>query len=244
MTTSYTIRNGVRESCEGSKTPKSGLTRFPKLSDNATYVNLTGHTNPSAGWKWWYFRKDCDWSISTLSQMAMVSTLEQVFDKQEASIGCDGGVFRSAHLRVLFQDGNITVKSIDERIKGLATAITTVIRTSAIPIRGRDGTVMVEADENATGTVWNNATCIYIRWSWISFPCIMISFTGLFLLLVAFENRDIESDRLWKSSFLAALFCEVEVPQKPAGKEEMKAMAKSTSVSLEDRRATLRFVSG
>ena len=72
----------------------------------------------------------------------------------------------------------------------------------------------------------------------------MIGLTGLFLLLIAYENREIETDRLWKSSFLAALFCEVEVPEKPTGKEEIKAVAKSTSVSLEDKRATLRFVSG
>ncbi|OAL00874.1 hypothetical protein IQ06DRAFT_134391 [Phaeosphaeriaceae sp. SRC1lsM3a] len=244
MTTSYTIRNGVRESCEGSDTPTPGLTRFLKLSDDATYVNLTGHTNPSAGWKWWYFPKDCDWSVRKSSKTAMVDTLTEVFDKQEASMGYIGGVFGSAHLRVLFQDGNITVKSVDERIKGLATAMTTVIRTSAETIIGRDGNVLLEASENATGIVWNNTTCIYIRWSWVSFPSVMIGLTGLFLLLIAFDNREIETDRLWKSSFLAALFCEVEVPQKPAGKEEMKIMAKSTSVSLEDKRATLRFVSG
>jgi hypothetical protein len=40
----------------------------------------------------------------------------------------------------------------------------------------------------------------------------MFGLTGLFLLLIAIENRGVETDRLWKSSFLAALFCEVEVP--------------------------------
>jgi hypothetical protein len=244
MTTSYTIRNGVRESCEGSDSPAPGLTQFLKLSDDATYVNLTGHTNPSVGWKWWYFPKDCDWSMHRFSNKAMVDTLTEVFDKQQVVMGWHGGVSGSAHLRVLFQDRNITVKSVDERIKGLATAMTTVIRTSAIPAKGEDGIVIIEASENAIGTVWNNTTCIYVRWSWISFPSVMIGLTGLFLLLIAYENREIETDRLWKSSFLAALFCEMKVPQKPAGKEEMKAMAKSTSVSLEDKRATLRFVSG
>jgi hypothetical protein len=244
MTTSYAIRNGVRESCEGSDTPAPGLTQFLKLSDDTTYVNLTGHTNPSAGWKWWYFPKDCDWFMGTFSNRAMVETLTEVFDEQEAIMGWNGGVSGSAHLRVLFQNGNITVENVDERIKGLATAMTTVVRTNALPAIGRDGIVEIEAPENAIRTVWNNTTCIYIRWSWISFPSVMIGLTGLFLLLIAYENREIETDRLWKSSFLAALFCEVEVPQKPSGKEEIKAIAKSTSVSLEDKRAILRFVSG
>jgi hypothetical protein len=245
MTTSYAVRNGVRESCEGSDTPAPGLTQFLKLSDDATYVNLTGHTNPSVGWKWWYFPKDCDWSMGRFSNMAMVDTLTEVFDKQEAFMGYMSGVSGSAPLRVLFEDRNITVKSVDERIKGLATTITTVIRTNnAMPAIGRDGIVDTEASENVTGTVWHNTTCIYIRWSWVSFPSVMIGLTGLFLLLIAYENRGIETDRLWKSSFLAALFCEVEVPQKPAGKEQMKTMAKSMSVSLENKRTTLRFVSG
>jgi hypothetical protein len=72
----------------------------------------------------------------------------------------------------------------------------------------------------------------------------MIGRTGVFLLWVAFENRGIETERRWKSSFLIALFYEVEVPEKPVGKEEMNTMAKSTSVSLEDERATLRLVVG
>jgi hypothetical protein len=176
--------------------------------------------------------------------MEVVETLTEVFDEQEAIMGWNGGVSGSAHLRVLFQNGNITVENVDERIKGLATAMTIVVRTNALPAIGRDGIVEIEAPENAIRTVWNNTTCIYIRWSWISFPSVMIGLTGLFLLLIAYENREIETDRLWKSSFLAALFCEVEVPQKPSGKEEIKAIAKSTSVSLEDKRAILRFVSG
>jgi hypothetical protein len=60
----------------------------------------------------------------------------------------------------------------------------------------------------------------------------MIALTGMFLVLVAVENCSIGTDRLWKSSFLAALFCEVEVNKTLAGKVEMKSIAKLTRVSL------------
>lgn len=72
----------------------------------------------------------------------------------------------------------------------------------------------------------------------------MISLTGIFLLLVLIENHDLESDRLWKSSILAALFCEIDVPlDNSAGKETMNAVAKSTSVSLEGKNGgSLRLV--
>lgn len=53
---------------------------------------------------------------------------------------------------------------------------------------------------------------------------IMIGLTGILLILVAIENRGIENDRLWKSSFLAALFCEAEVQEKPVEKEEMNRL--------------------
>lgn len=72
----------------------------------------------------------------------------------------------------------------------------------------------------------------------------MIALTGVFLVLVAFENRGIENDRLWKSSFLAALFCDVEVHETPVGKEEMSAVAKPTSVSFEGKSGRLRLVAG
>ncbi|KAI8941649.1 hypothetical protein NX059_002862 [Plenodomus lindquistii] len=237
MTTKFTIRNGLRESCEGSSSPAPKLTKFLKRSDDRTYVNSTGHTNPSVGWKWWHFPTHCVWSIYRFSDLAMIETITEVFGNQNASMGRKMGVWGSAHLRVLFQDGNMTLNSVDERIQSLATAMTTIIRTN-----GGLGNTTNNPREEAIGTVWNNTTCMYIRWSWVAFPSAMIGLTGLFLLLVAFENRGVQTDRLWKSSFLAALFCEVEVQEKPVGKEEMKAMAKSTSVSLEDKRATLRLV--
>jgi hypothetical protein len=238
MITDYTIKNGIRGSCQGSETPAPGLDRFMKSSDDPTYVNSTGHTNPSVGWKWWYFPKDCDWFISERASSAIAGTLADVFSNQTLYQTRKGGVSGPAHLRVLRDTGNITSSSVNKRIQGLATAMTTVVRTY-----GGD-----DFDTNhpgyATGTVWRNTTCMYIRWSWITFPSVMIGLTGVFLLWVAFENRGIETDRLWKSSFLAALFCEVELHEKPVGKEEMKEMAKSTSVSLEDKRATLRLVVG
>jgi hypothetical protein len=148
-------------------------------------------------------------------------------------------VYGSAHLRVLHETGNITFDSVNQRIQGLATAMTTIVRTY-----GGGARFDTNHPEYAIGTVWRNTTCMYIRWSWITFPSAMIGLTGVFLAWVAFENRGIETDRLWKSSFLAALFCEVELHEKPVGKEDMKEMAKSRSVSLEDKRATLRLVVG
>jgi hypothetical protein len=155
-------------------------------------------------------------------------TLTEVFDNQILTSGRRSGQSGSTHLQILFEDGNMTFDSVNQRIEGLAKSMTSVLRT--------DGGFTNTTDpylQYSSGTLWINTTCVYIRWPWITFPAAMIALTGMFFVLVAVENRSIETDRLWKSSFLAALFCEVEVDKTPAGKVEMNSIAKSTSVSLQ-----------
>lgn len=240
MTTPSTIRDGIEVPCVGSDKPAPDLELFPKTSDESTYVNATGGVNPSAGWKWWYYPRDCIWSMHKNSQQAMQATLGEIFDDQEASMGRKGGLMGSSYLQVLYQEGNITHATLSDQFANLTTAMTSVVRTA-----GGDGTLSY-VPENAAGVVWINTTCVQIRWRWITFPAVMIGLTGIFLVLVAIANRGVESDRLWKSSLFAALFCEVEVDgrEKLVGLEDMKATAKSTSVSLEESSGTLRLVSG
>lgn len=176
--------------------------------------------------------------MSKRASSAIIGSLAEVFGDQTLVQIRKGGLQGSAHLRVLHETGNITFESVDKRIQSLATSMTTIVRTYG------GGGFDTNQPEYAIGTVWRNTTCMYIRWTWIAFPSVTIGLTGVFLLWVAFENRGIETDRLWKSSFLAALFCEVELHDKPIGKEEMKEMAKSISASFEDKRGTLRLVVG
>jgi hypothetical protein len=74
--------------------------------------------------------------MPTFSSMTIGDTLREVFNVQDAIMGYTGEVMGSAHLHVLFQDGNIMFNSVNERMKGLATSMTFVIWTS-----GSDGTL-------------------------------------------------------------------------------------------------------
>jgi hypothetical protein len=248
-TTNATIRDGKWESCEGSESSAFGLPGIMKHSDEPSYVNRTGYTNPSAGWKWWYFSEDCVWFVDGTSSTVMKDTLRGIFDGQ--NLTKDYGIKGSIHLLVLFEEGKITHDSIDKRMESLATSMTSNIRNNgALSSRGSTYTTQTHAaspdmlSQPAKGKMWVTTTCVYIRWRWIASPAIMIGLTGVFLLLVALENRGIKNDRLWKSSFLAALFCEVEVPKTPLGKQEMKAVAKSSSASLEGKSGRLKLVAG
>ena len=70
----------------------------------------------------------------------------------------------------------------------------------------------------------------------MSYPAIMIGLSAIFLLLVSIESRGIASERLWKSSILAMLFCDLDGVvtdgEKLVSRRDMEEVAKSTSVSL------------
>lgn len=75
MTTNNTIRNGVHESCEGAEKAVPDYVRFMKTSDDPTYLNSTGHIVKSTGCKWWYYPRDCIWSIHKYAIMSILSNL-------------------------------------------------------------------------------------------------------------------------------------------------------------------------
>lgn len=66
----------------------------------------------------------------------------------------------------------------------------------------------VDLNWHVYGGMWYTTICVHIHWGWIVFLVVMVGLTGAFLLLVVVENRDVEGDRLWKSSLLATVFCE------------------------------------
>jgi hypothetical protein len=234
MVTERTFRDGIEESCTGSENAGPGLIKLMKSIGDPTKANSSDPASVDATWKWWYFPEDCVWSMHEFSVRGMESTFQEIFEDKTLNMGARRiGLEGPAHLRRLFKGGNITLDTVNEQMRDLTTAMTSVIRTN-----GEEG-----LPGYLKGEVWGNTTCVDIRWHWISFPATMIGLTGLFLLLVVVANRGVESDRLWKSSFLAVLFCEVELPgNRPVGKEGMAATAKSTSVCLEGKGGTLRLV--
>ena len=233
MVTNHTLRDGILEPCDGSEKPERGYVRFMKFSDEPTYVNSTGHTVESVGWRWWHYPPDCVWSFSRLSERGIQATFAEIFhEKQLSQDGRTRGIMGPIQLRQVFSSLNTSMEALDGLMHNLTTAMTAVIRS-----HGEEG-----PSGYLYGDTWSMTTCMYTRWPWITFPVVLIGLTGVFLVLVAIENHAVPSDRLWKSSFLAALFCELDISDKPTGKEEMAATAKSSSVSVEGMSGALRLV--
>jgi hypothetical protein len=132
----------------------------------------------------------------------------------------------------------MNLDTINEYMHNMSRSMTAIIRTT-------NG--VQNSTHPAEGTMWYTTTCIRVRWKWISYPAVMIGLSAIFLILVSIESSGIASERLWKSSILTMLFCEMDDVvtdgDKPATRRDMENVAKSTSVSLggaEER--TLRLV--
>ena len=236
MATTHTLRNGIRELCIGSKDPIPGLVKVFLQRDDISRGRLVNASVPDVAL---YYPADCVWAFSMGASSGIRQALQNIFHDQALTWGGRMHTRGSIHLRALFQPpkmskndfsghlrGNISVQRVDEMMGIMAKAMTAVVRTNGYErFEGQDW--------DAHGDMWYTTTCVRIRWEWITFPVIMMGLTGAFLLLIVVENRGVESNRLWKSSVLAALFCEVDVRQDmPVDREGMREVAKLTSMSL------------
>ena len=238
MSTNYTLRNGIRESCEGSEKPQPGYRLFFKTANDSVISDPEHNTTERLGWQWWYYPPDCVWTMNRLTTYSIIYAWDTLFDGQTLNQSRRGGMFGSVLLRRLFSGGNMTLQSVEDIMSNLTTSMTAAIRSQE---NGEKSPWTLQGD------MWVTTTCMYIRWPWITFPAATIGLTGLFLLLVAIDNRGTESERLWKSSILATLFCEVEHEDgespRPDNKQAMKEAARSKNVSLNDRAGYLKLVS-
>jgi hypothetical protein len=244
LASNQTLRNGVSVECTGSKDPGPGLVGYFKTKTE--YTNQLGLLERTS--LRWYYPADCLWFIGKGAVKGMEQHFAENFYDQEMTAARALLTSGNMYLRALWNAeepipsagnsvpdvvGRISFESVDEAFRNVARAITAYMRT-----HGEEG-----LSGYAKGHMWSTATCVYTRWEWIVFPAAMIGLTGIFLALVMIENWGNDSERLWKSSILATLFCDVDVQQdRPVGKEQMKESAKSTSVSLESKSGELRLV--
>ena len=139
-------------------------------------------------------------------------------------------------LRQLYGNATLDLQTLYDVMSNVSVAMITTVRTHYTkgPHWG------------AKGIAWITTTCVRINWGWLAFPAVMIGRTGVFMILVVIDNHAMDRERLWKSSVLATLFCEVdhgvEGNAHLASRRAMYDVAKSTSVCLERADGTLRLL--
>lgn len=239
--TTRTIWNGTRIDCERRSEAAPGL--LPVSYGN---IDRTPRDDELGRWddegpdselkRLWYMPEKCVWTSHDNPMLGINTYLRHLFHDQTRGHVVDTD---SMHLRQLYQNKrhprNLTLQSVDKVMTELARSMSTVVRTHG----------GVDDSYPAPGIMMYATTCIRIGWPWIAFPAAMIGLSCVFLILVHLESRHTESERLWKSSVLAMLFCEADsdlaTSVQPLHKRTLAGVAKSTSVQLDKGKENLKF---
>jgi hypothetical protein len=241
LATNHTLRNNTRVSCDRQRNDAPGYIRIDQVDDDGAAERKVP-TNPFGdfpkGPDVWYYPDDCVWSFGEQSTQGIEAYFTEIFNQPTMFWGNRiGGNTGSIYLRRIYQGGNMTLATVDDVFRNITDAMSVVVRTNGYE----------NSSEPLRGTMWYRTTCMQIQWEWIAFPAALIGLSVVFLVLVGIESRNVESDRLWKSSVLATLFCNVEQVDvhgmQPTGNGAMIEIAHSTSVSLDSNRQELRLVS-
>lgn len=234
LVTNRTLRNGYWNDCSESK----------PLDPGSSWMDDDSKA---------HYPRDCVWSFSKAAADSIFTYLSDLFNGEKLYWTQDASVIEvlgqllpgdlkaprrkgPIHLRQFYGNGTLDEDLVNSIMGNISTAMTTVIRTY-----NTEG-----PDWDAKGSLLTATTCIRIDWRWIAFPAIMMGLTGIFLVLVVIDNREMDHERLWKSSVLATLFCEVDRGSKGnahlSTKRDMYDVAKSTSVTLESTDGRLRLL--
>jgi hypothetical protein len=234
--TTRTIQGGREIMCEPQEHPAPGYDPIAQsnILNPGSRIGDFGLVNNT---RVLYLPQDCVWQFGTHAIAGIHKYLNYIFG--DRWVGEAPGYFDGTmQMRQLYQGGNMTLDSVNQLMANMTRSMSTVIRTygnhnfSGIPDAGP-----------ARGTMLSNETCVHVRWSWLAFPAVIIVLSGIFLVFVHIESRGTERDRLWKSSILALLFCELDREivddARPICKSVITKIAKSTRVSLRKEREAL-----
>jgi hypothetical protein len=133
----------------------------------------------------------------------------------------------SVQLQVLYDSGNNTLESINNKMSRVADFLTTYVREN-----GDDSN-----SAPAPGTMFQNETFIRVRWVWFTLPAASASATLIFFMYTLVEIARCERSTNWKSSPLALLFHGLDAETQERynhldNLDEMDEQAKGVNVRL------------
>lgn len=225
--------------CEGSPTEAPGLVAVPVANIDAAPIDaLSSDDLDSVTVRW--FPPGCVWTFGTSPRATIWAALRDIFE--DLSMWSAGGLNAgSIPSQLLWNNGSMTLESVDSYMTNLTGVITAAIRNNGAAGR----------DEYHRGTVVQVVTCLRVSWLWIIYPAALVAGTVLLLIgLIAYNNldkNDATASGGWKSSGLPLLFLNVDGELDTqvgcdTDRFGMEAVASAKSVQLirgEDGRARL-----
>lgn len=230
LATDETLRNGVWSACD--PTPeRTGANTVEIFADNKTTAIGPAAIPPGVDSSTVWYPPDCVWYYGSSSRVAARIMLNNLLAKEKFELIMSTTPQGPTWLQLLYNQAGANLTSVDSFANSLAISMSAQIRVnSADP-----------PDMKATsGEVWENQTCIEVRWPFLSF-LVFLLVLELAFCTATFVAWQMSSWReAWKSSALPLLFHGLDETPKDRYRgmgesvESMMRVAKGTKVQLQN----------
>lgn len=143
----------------------------------------------------------CIYSATPPAVNSMIGLFYNAFFNQQPILGSYGGPESTSEtIANIFNNGNVSARTIASNFQRITDSMTTNIRTHADS----------HSPNYATGIVFQSDTCITAEWGWLAFPTILLLLTIVFFATVVIQTRTrdamISGSQNYKKSALPLLF--------------------------------------
>ncbi|KAK8057084.1 hypothetical protein PG996_011021 [Apiospora saccharicola] len=108
-------------------------------------------------------------------------------------------------IRAFYNDSFASFESVSKAFANIAEALTLRVRLHGDP--NTSDTAREVLNRPALGLVFEQKTCIEVRWPFLAFPAALATLTTAFLVIVIIQSsRDTNATHSWKSSLLPMVF--------------------------------------
>ncbi|KAK8109247.1 hypothetical protein PG984_015048 [Apiospora sp. TS-2023a] len=108
-------------------------------------------------------------------------------------------------IRALYNDSFASFESVSKAFTNIAEALTMRVRLHGDP--NASDTARNVLNKPALGSVFEQKTCIEVRWPFLAFPAALAALTTAFIVIVIIQSsRDVNATNSWKSSLLPMVF--------------------------------------
>ena len=144
----------------------------------------------------------------------------------------------SEALKSIYNYGNVGFDRVNQVFENVSDSMTDFFRLQTLP----------KYNDPAQGLVFQNQTCLGVRWPWLAFPTALVLLTVTFFIAMLVESRPraCKNASIWKSTPLALLFHGLERLDGRHGDGDdvigMETMAREITVRLETTNDGLKLV--
>lgn len=147
---------------------------------------------------------ECIYSMSYIAKASILTYLDEFFTGALGPWGGQYGPEGPSQIRA-FNDSYASFASVNQTFANIAEALTMRVRIHGEPKASDTARQII--DKPALGLVFEEKTCVQVRWAFLAFPAALVILTTTFLVVVVSQSaRTSAVTTGWKSSLLSMVF--------------------------------------